>query len=106
MELFSLDAMPGFRSQWSCRFQRSLRDQDLCSPQHGIGRCGSQCQQRNPLRAEGCIAPGGFAAARPGKGQSYRLATDFFGFTSMLKRLPLVRRPTIGRSRRSPTYGA
>jgi hypothetical protein len=105
MELFSVDAIPGFRSQCSCRFQRSLRGRDLCSPQHGIGRCGSQCQQRNPLRGEGCIAPGGFAAARPGKGQR-RLATDLFGFTSMLKRLPLVRRPTIGKMRHPPTYGA
>jgi len=39
-----------------------------CSPHHGIGRCGSQCQQRNPLRREGCIAPGGFAAASSRQG--------------------------------------
>ena len=75
-------------------------------PHHGFGRCGSQCQQRNPLQRDGCIAPGGFAAARPGKGQDYRRATDFVGFTFVFMRLRPVRRPSIERMHRPPTCGA
>jgi hypothetical protein len=76
------------------------------SPQHGIGRCGSQCQQRSPLRRDGCSTPDGFAAARPGKGQDYRQATDFFRFTSVFMRLRPARPPTTGTIRHSPTCGA
>src|SRR5207245_2222774 len=66
----------------ACRFQRSLRGRD--DARHSMASDAAAPNVSNAIRFEenGCIAPGGLAAARPGKGQGY-FRTSFIRLTSL-----------------------